>query len=87
MNGKKSLGTRFLNWLGITTNDDFLIMSDDILNALEAFEKYTQMNTKVVNQLCQETGIFFLNGNVYRVEDVGKDLQETTEDAINRGEL
>jgi len=87
MNGKKTLRTRFLNWMGITTNDDFLTMSDDVLNALEAFEKYTQLNTKVVNQLCKETGIFFLNGNVYRVEEVGKGLKETTDDAINRGEL
>ena len=87
MNGRKSLRTRFLNWLGITTNDDFLLFADDVLFTLEAFEKYTKLNTNVVNQLCKETGIFFMNGNVYRVEEVGKDLKETTDDSINRGEL
>ena len=87
MNGKKPLRIRLFNWLGIATSDDFLEFADSAMNALEAFENYTKLNTTVVNTLCKEAGIFFLNGNVYRVEEIGKDLAETTEDAINRGIL
>ena len=65
---------RFFRWIGVMPYDDFDYYADDVMNVLEAFERFTMVTRSFNEMVANKLGIVGKDGDFKEKDDYDGDM-------------